>query len=329
MAPPADALGEAFRRYRATEEWAKKAVRTREEWERCWVRINPVFGDLPPSLVTLEHISAFRQTIAVTVSEREAHRCIKIWRALWQVAAAMRFCEKNADPSFGVRNTEPQKRSLRWSEGEVVRLAKAAWRTGFKGLACVIAVAWDSQLSPVDVRRLKSADGVRDATGVFFLLDRAKTGRGAIGTISRRTERLVTAYIQSQGVELLASAPIFRNRSGTAYSKDTLGDDFRDIRALVFGDKERRTLADFRRSGAVESIAGGAKIEGMAAKMANDIDTSRDLHKTYAPAEITAVRDVDAARRLGRRKAETGTKVGTEPAWKLEQLKPVHAKPLK
>jgi len=68
---------------------------------------------------------------------------------------------------------------------------------------------------------------------------------------------IVDAYIAGLGVELLANAPIFRNRSGRPYSKDTLGDDFRVVRAAVFGLAENRTLADFRRSGAIEAAAGG------------------------------------------------------------------------
>jgi hypothetical protein len=43
---PPRSLGEAFRRYRRTEEWAAKAPRTREDWWRCWRRIKPVFGDV-------------------------------------------------------------------------------------------------------------------------------------------------------------------------------------------------------------------------------------------------------------------------------------------
>lgn len=299
--PKPGSLAEAFARYRRTDEWAKKAPRTREEWDRCWRRIEPVFGDVKPSTVTLEHISAFRSIIAAQVSQREAHRIIKIWRALWQVAAAMRYCD-NADPSAGVRNTEPAPRRATWAEGEVVRLAKAAWRAGFRGLAAVIATAWDTQLSPVDVRSLKASQRVRDAQGLAFVLDRAKTGRGAIGTLTRRSEAIVNAYIAGLGVELLDNAPIFRNRSGRAYSKDTLGDDFRDVRAMVFGPGETRTLADFRRSGAVEAIRGGVEAEQLAAKMANDLDTSKTLHKTYAPVDLATARKVDEARRKGRRR---------------------------
>lgn len=300
--PPIGSLSEAFRRYKGTGEWAKKAPRTREEWERCWARIGPIFGDVKPSTVTLEHISAFREMILTQVSQREAHRCIKIWRALWQVAAALKYCKKNEDPSSGVRNTEPQPRKSSWAEGEVVRLVKAAWRQNYRGLAAVIATGWDTQLSPVDLRSLTASDRVRDAQGLAFLLERAKTGRSAVGTLTPRSERVVDAYIAWLGVELLDNAPIFRNRSGNPYSKDTLGDDFRDIRESVFGKDEKRTLADFRRSGAIEAIRGGVEPAALASKMANDLDTSRSLHKTYAPVDLATARGVDANRRQGRRR---------------------------
>jgi hypothetical protein len=48
---------------------------------------------------------------------------------------------RDADPSLGVRNSAAPGRSAVWSEGEVVRLAKRAWRMGYHGLAAVIAVA--------------------------------------------------------------------------------------------------------------------------------------------------------------------------------------------
>jgi hypothetical protein len=104
----------------------------------------------------------------------------------------------------------------------------------------------------------------------------------------------------SLGVEIAPTAPIFRNRSGTPYSKDTLGDDFRDVRAMIFGYGETRTLADFRRSGAVEALRGGASAELIGTKLANDFASSSALQKTYAPVDLAAVRKADAARRKAR-----------------------------
>ena len=65
-------------------------------------------------------------------------------------------------------------------------------------------------------------------------------------------------YLEKLGVTVTGDAFIFRNRSGTPYSKDTRGDDFRDVRSKLCGPDEMRTLADFRRSGSMEAVAGQA-----------------------------------------------------------------------
>jgi hypothetical protein len=303
---PPRSLGEAFRRYRRTDEWARKAPRTREDWFRGWKRIKPVFGDCDPRTVTLENISAWRKAIEETVSLREAHRCLKIWRALWKVTAALGYCHRDADPSLGVRNRAAPGRSETWTEGEVVRLFKQAWRGGYHGLAAVIAVAWSTQMSPGDVRALRASQLARNATGAVFFTARGKTGTPIGGALSDRALAALEAYITRIGAELHGEAYIFRNRSGAPYSSDTLGDDFRDVRRLVFGDREQRTLADFRRSGAVEAIAGGAKAEELAHAMGNTLSASNALFATYVPVNQATLRSVLEARRRGRSKLRGG-----------------------
>ena len=299
---PPKSLGEAFRRYRRTEEWAAKAPRTREDWWRVWRRLKPVFGDCDPRTVRLEDISAWRKAIEETVSLREAHRCLKIWRAMWKVSAALGYCVRDADPSLGVRNRAAPGRSATWSEGEVVRLFKCAWREGYHGLAAVIAIAWFTQLSPGDVRALRASQLVRDGAGMVFFTERSKTGKPVGAVLSDRALAALEAYVKALGVELVGDAHIFRNRSGRPYSSDTLGDDFRDIRALLFGDAERRTIADFRRSGAVEAIAGGARAEELAHAMGNTLSASNALYATYVPVNHATLRVVLEARRRGRAK---------------------------
>jgi hypothetical protein len=154
---PPRSLGEAFRQYRRTEEWRRKAPATRDDWWRGWKRIKPVFGDCDPRTVRLDHLSSWRQGIEEDVSLREAHRAVKIWRALWKVAAALKYCGREDDPSLGVRNSAAKGRSQCWTEGEAARLAKRAWRNGYYGLAAVIGVAWDTQMSPGDVRALRAS----------------------------------------------------------------------------------------------------------------------------------------------------------------------------
>jgi hypothetical protein len=55
----------------------------------------------------------------------------------------------------------------------------------------------------------------------LFDVSRAKTGRAAKATLSKRVEQVLLAYLASLSVELVG--PIFPNRSGRPYSKDTLG----------------------------------------------------------------------------------------------------------
>lgn len=102
------------------------------------------------------------------------------------------------------------------------------------------------------------------------------------------------------GIKLLDNAVIFRNRSGKAYTADTLDDDFRTIRSLVFpGDK--RMLLDIRRSDAVEALAGDVDPAAMSAKMGNTIDHNRMLQETYLPRKAATLRLFDEARKGGRR----------------------------
>jgi hypothetical protein len=91
------------------------------------------------------------------------------------------------------------------------------------------------------------------------------------------------------------------------YSSDTLGDDFRDIRHMVFGPEETRTLADFRRSGAQEAFAGDAQPADVSHAMGNTIATSNTLFATYSPVNMASVRKVHEARIKGRRRLREGS----------------------
>jgi hypothetical protein len=312
---PAGTVGDGFERVmrlREAERREKGIVWTaeqhsRDDWPRAWKHLEPLFGDCDPNTITPEIMLQVRADIVQGVSESEAHRTIKVWRALWKKMAAIGYCHIDRDPSFLFANSAPPPRQAIWHEGEVVRLVKRAWREGYGGLAACLAVAWDSQLSPVDARSLKANQMRCDPIGVWFDVARAKTGRAAKATLSKRTERVLRAYLASLPVELVG--PIFRNRSGRPYSKDTLGDDFKAVRELVFGKGEARQLADFRRSGTIEALAGDAAPEKLSSKMANSLSQSNRLHKTYAPVQLASVRDTDAARRRGPCQAE-GTKTG-------------------
>ena len=290
-------IAAAFAEYRALDAWTDKRPRTREDWMRGWRYIEPAFADVRPSLVTMGQLSKFRSKIAATKSTREAHRAIKIWRALWNVMVALKYCNEQ-DPSLGFQNHAAQARQVFWEFDEVRRLCRRAWEEGYYGLAAVIAVAWDTSMSPVDVRCLRPQDRHGDA----FVLKRAKTGKAIVGTLTGRSKRVLAGYLVKLGAEVAPSAPIFRNRSGAPYSKDTLGDDFRDVRAMAFGEGERRTIADMRRSGTIEAKRGGATKEAIGEKLGNAFATSKLINDTYGATDVHVVRQVDEARRQARTK---------------------------
>ena len=103
----------------------------------------------------------------------------------------------------------------------------------------------------------------------------------------------------------MPNAPILRNRSGAAYTKEALNKDFAKMRSTVFGPTETRKIMDIRRSGAVEAMAGQVDDGALAAKMANTIDQARELQRTYLPVDPASVARADDARLRGRHHLRT------------------------
>jgi hypothetical protein len=309
---PPGSIGAAFQIYIRTPEWAARAQLSRDKiWWPAWFRIRDMWGDVAPDTITFEMMSKWRAALEKKHGRDVAHKTLRTWRTFWKIMFGMKIA-RTADPSTGIRNRAPSPRWQRWAEGETVRLAKTAWRYGYHGLACVIAVAWDTQFSPVDVRTLRSRHRAMIDGRLIFDRQadgRTKTGRAAFGTLSARTERLVNAYFAELQIDLHPDAILFRTRSNNAYGRETLAHDFAAVRALAFPDDKRR-LMDMRRSGVVEAVAGDAGPIGLAAKLANSIGRSNTLHKTYAPVDIEAVRSTDLARLKGRRRIRAVNKEG-------------------
>jgi len=305
---PAGSLGEVFTRYKGTDAWKSKAPATRKEWEAMWRKyIAPIFGDRTWRAASLEQLDRWYGSVLEDKGVREAHRAMKIWRALFVVAAAVHKTVA-VDPSSGIRRKTPRPRTAVWQEGEAVRLIKGAWRMNYRGLATLLAIAWDTQFAPIDCRKLTPTQMIARSRRIQFAVGRAKTGAPAIGTLSRRAQRLLEAYITGIGIELLPNVPILRNRSGGAYTKETLNKDFAKVRAAVLGRAETRKIMDMRRSGAVEAMAGNVDDGALAAKMANTISQASELQRTYLPVDPASVARADAARLRGRAKLRSENK---------------------
>ena len=115
---------------------------------------------------------------------------------------------------------------------------------------------------------------------------RGKTDAVAIAPITRRSAKVMDAYLADRKVIKLDGPP-FRTRRGVAYTKNSLAEDFRDIRALVWpGDS--RTLMDMRRSGALEASAGAVDPKALSDVMGNTIAQSRALQRIDTPAQTAS-----------------------------------------
>ncbi len=304
---PRGSIGAAWQEWIRSPEWARLAPGTRNKiwWEAWTKRIEPVFARARPDAVGFNNLSTWRAKIEQASGLDASHKALKVWRALWKVMKGLRYTQLS-DPSEKVVNKAPPPRHQRFLHGEAMRLAKNAWRLGFRGLACIIAVAWDTGFAPVDCRTLVYRHLKEDRKNGRLIFDRsvegrAKSGVPVIGTTSKFTDWLVRRYLTEIGTDEPAEAILFRMRSGVPYQESRLGGDFARIReATMPGDK--RQLRDMRRSGVLETFAGDGKAENVAEKFGNTISHSNLLFATYNPVDLEKVRIADENRLKGRRK---------------------------
>jgi hypothetical protein len=132
-----------------------------------------VFGGIDPRTTTPEDLQALRGVVARTVSESEAFWTIKVWRALWKNMAAMGCCARDDDPSFVFANSAPLPRQEIWPHHDVLRMVQRAWRERYYGLAAIVAVAWDTMLSPID-RSLNHRGSARERQSWSGVLSRSR-----------------------------------------------------------------------------------------------------------------------------------------------------------
>jgi hypothetical protein len=139
---PPGSLGRAYSRAIALREAERKAKgitwtreqKARDDWPRAWRWISPAFGDYDPLAVVSEDLLTLRSKIAERVSESEAFRTIKVWRALWAKLTPLGYTvPPGSDPSLSFSNSAPAPRQQVWPQRDILRLVQRAWREGYYG----------------------------------------------------------------------------------------------------------------------------------------------------------------------------------------------------
>jgi hypothetical protein len=110
-----------------------------------------MFGDCDPRTVRFNDISAWRKYIEDDVSLREAHRALKIWRALWKVAAALGYRVRDADPSLGVRSSAAPGRSAKTGKPVSGLLSARSLRLLAPTLRSSGLESWNGQKNDLEV----------------------------------------------------------------------------------------------------------------------------------------------------------------------------------
>lgn len=298
---PAGSLGSFWHRFHETELWKRKASSTRAEYEYVWDKyIAAAFAKSRLDQISPVDCEKFHLDLEQGYGSHERFKAMKILRALF--SAAVKYRVLTHSPATTLPNTMPKGRSAFWYEPEISQLVSDAWENDFHGMALGISIAWDTMLSPADVRTLRSDELIESPSGAFVSITRKKTKRATLAPVSPETLDLKIRYLGVVGVEIAPHEPLLRMRGGIPYrTKDSFAKDFRRVRAVSFPDDDRKFL-DIRRSGNVEAFVGGAERDTMGKALSNRLGDNDFLFDTYTPPTLAAARQIFEARQVGRAK---------------------------
>ncbi|PHR94025.1 MAG: hypothetical protein COA69_00050 [Robiginitomaculum sp.] len=292
-------LGHWYQKFKQTGLWGRKSVATRKEWEYYWPFIDAGLGDKMLNKVSPSDFEEFHIATEKEHGSNARWRIVKIARALFN--AAIKYHLIGQSPCMVLPNTKPQPRNQIWFATEVAYMADTAKEMGFTAMHLSIRLAWESLMSPVDVRTLKVEALHKTHQGYHIETERKKTGKEVFAALSDGLGDDLHAYIDGLSFTLLPNQAIFRNRrDNAAYLKARFNSDFRAVRAMAFGKEEKRFLMDIRRSGNVEADLGGASAEDRAEILANALHKDQYLENTYTPPTVAKARKVAKQRAKGR-----------------------------
>lgn len=291
-------VGHWYYKYREKELWRRKKPETVKEWEYYWPFIDAEFGETRIDRVTPTMFERFHIRIEAEHGADARWRIVKLARALFNAAKKFHIIERS--PCYPLPNSRPAPRSQHWLAREVAQLIEAAERVK-PAMALSIRIAWETLLSPIDVRLLKVSSLKTDGKGYYIETRRSKTGKVVFAAISNDLGRDILEYIENLPVELLPSEPILRTaRDHKRYTKARFSFDFALVRKAAFGPDEARWMMDLRRSGNLEADLGDASPEDRAEILANSLHMSKDLEDTYTPMTVAKARQIAKKRAIGR-----------------------------
>lgn len=292
-------VGHLFAKFQQTEIWRRKKIATVKDWQDHWPFIEKHLGHIQLDKVTPTMFEKFHMDIEKEHGADKRWRVVKIARALFNDAVKRQFIKSS--PCMLLPNTKPKPRNQIWLAWEVTKLIETAEENKYEPMALALRLAWETLMSPVDIRTLPRKALQRSLEGYYVETERTKTGKQAYGAVSDELGEMLDSYIAGLGFELMPDEPILRTRRDRArYTKARFGSDFAKVRLLAFGDSEKRQFQDLRRSGNVEADLGGASADDRAEILANALNKDDFLEQTYTPPTVAKARKMLEQRRIGR-----------------------------
>ena len=289
---------------RASGEWQDKAPRTREDIERAFKVILPVFGPARAAAVQPAQVARFYEKLRARGRPHETAMVMKWFRYLFSFGLRLYPRLVPHNPTLAVRVHQPRARRQYWQPEQVRRAIRQAWRWRWYGVAAAIALAYDTGLRPQDLRALTPRQLLADRVVLAPQKTDHLPGRDQPRAfpVWPETFALVQKYLARLGAIIPADQPLLRSVSGRPFtSRHHLAKQIRLVRRAA-GLPDDLQLRDLRRTGNVEAALGGASAPQLAARADHSIGRGQAILDVYTPATFEAAKAAQEARR--RRKPE-------------------------
>ena len=284
--------------WRTLDDFKIKSKATQDEFRTNWNHIGPILGDKQIGEITADDLMLFHMRLDQEKSPRVR------WGAVRQLRSILLSAQKRGvihkAPELLIPNSAPPARTAIWYPQEIEALIEEALEQDRPGLALVIRVAFETALSPVDIRTLSLEMIAEDAEGAYIDRSRSKTKADAEIPLSDALWADIKDYIKSLPFELVGEAPIFRKQSTLKKWEDSpdLSKCFRRVRNSIFPGDDRK-LMDIRRTVSFMADLGGASPDERGHLLANTIGENVRLNKTYSPDNVIKARRTLKKRAIG------------------------------
>jgi len=198
----AGTVGHWYAKLKQTKTWENKKPETRRKWEFYWKYIDTHLGDIRLDRVTPSDFEKFHIAIETQYGADARWRTVKIARALF-----------NSAIKYQIISTSP---CLVLLAHEVETLIETAYRLKYEPMALSLRLAWETLMSPVDIRMLALSELKNDQDGYYIATERSKTGKAVLAALPDDLGRDIENYIARFFMDIRRSGNVEADLGGAS-----------------------------------------------------------------------------------------------------------------